>query len=113
MPPSHALAFIARATQQAMRIACPSARGADSRGLYLKDPSMKSLHSFRIHSLRMGAFAAALMWIIPTLHAADTPAPAGRFIGMNPAATQKVDRFIITYKTARPSAPIKISCCRA
>jgi serine protease len=81
-----------------MRIARPSARGADSRGLYLKDPSMKSLHSFRIHSFRMGAFAAALVWAAPALHATDTPAPAGRFIGMNPAATQKVDRFIITYK---------------
>ena len=54
---------------------------------------MHSLHSFRI-----GALAAALVWAVPTLHATDTSILSTRFIGMNPAGQQDVDRFIITYK---------------
>lgn len=54
---------------------------------------MKSLHS-----LRIGAIAAAMVLAVPVLHAADLSASSPRFIGMSQTGEQSFDRFIITYK---------------
>ncbi|MFC3650427.1 S8 family serine peptidase [Dyella humi] len=53
---------------------------------------MKSLHT-----LRIGALAAALFLSVSAIHAADAPTLPGKFVGVG-QANQTYDRFIITYK---------------